>query len=199
MRARVSLAAMLVLSLMAGGLLGCGERTPAPGASALPTTQAIAKARLAADQLQQRLQTELLSAMRAGGPVAAIGVCKQRAPALAKTASTAQLKIARTALRLRNPANAPDDWERAQLEAFAARRAAGEDWAGMEATLLENGRLRWMRPIVLQEPCAACHGSEAAVAPETAAAIAAAYPQDEATGFAVGELRGAFTAQVRVD
>ena len=187
---------MLTAGLLLLGLQGCGERAPAREVSGLPTAQAIAKARLAADQLHQRLQTELMAAMRAGGPVAAIGVCKERAPALAEAASSPGVEIGRTALKLRNPANAPDDWERAQLEAFAASGAAGHDWAGMEATLIENGTLRWMRPIALGEPCTACHGPAEAIAPETAAAIAAAYPHDEATGFAVGDLRGAFTARV---
>ena len=42
--------------------------------------------------------------------------------------------------------------------------------------------------------CLACHGSE--VSPEVREAIAARYPGDRATGFAVGDLRGALWVEV---
>jgi len=43
---------------------------------------------------------------------------------------------------------------------------------------------------VLQPLCATCHGMT--LAPPVAEAVAARYPEDDATGFGVGELRGAF-------
>jgi len=39
--------------------------------------------------------------------------------------------------------------------------------------------------------CLACHGDN--IAPEVTAAIRAHYPEDQATGFATGQLRGAFS------
>lgn len=50
---------------------------------------------------------------------------------------------------------------------------------------------RYMRAIPTGGVCLACHGSD--IAPEVKAAIAAAYPQDQATGFKMGQLRGAFS------
>ena len=47
------------------------------------------------------------------------------------------------------------------------------------------------------EGCLACHGSD--IEPQTAAAIRALYPDDEAVGFAVGDLRGAFSLTRTVD
>ena len=41
------------------------------------------------------------------------------------------------------------------------------------------------------EPCLTCHGSS--LQPELKAEILRLYPNDQATGFKPGELRGAFT------
>ncbi|MOA58455.1 hypothetical protein D3C78_1828600 [compost metagenome] len=48
-----------------------------------------------------------------------------------------------------------------------------------------------MKAIPTGEPCLACHGQQ--IKPELAAVIDQRYPQDQARGFALGELRGAFT------
>jgi hypothetical protein len=48
-----------------------------------------------------------------------------------------------------------------------------------------------MRAIPTAPVCTTCHG--ATVAPDVAAAIAARYPEDRATGFSPGDLRGAFS------
>lgn len=162
--------------------------------------QASQKARGAADLLFQRLSGELASAMANGGPAAAILVCKDRAPAIAaEIQSTSGVDIGRTALRVRNPANAPDEWERATMASFAAQREAGEEWASMSATLLDGMHLRWMRPIPLGSMCASCHGDAAAITAETRRALSDSYPHDQAVGFSTGDLRGAFTARVSLD
>ncbi len=46
------------------------------------------------------------------------------------------------------------------------------------------------------EPCAACHGTD--VKPDVKSEIDKLYPQDQATGFKPGELRGAFTISMPV-
>lgn len=154
------------------------------------------EARAAADLMFQRLSGELASAMANGGPAAAILVCKDRAPAIAADIERATgIDIERTALRIRNPANAPDEWERTAMESFATRRETGEEWASMSVTRVEGKQLRWMRPIPLGPMCAACHGDAAAIAPETRKALLDVYPADQAVGFGTGELRGAFTAR----
>ena len=85
------------------------------------------------------LQEQLMSAMAAGGPTAAIEVCKIVAPDIAAEASEERgWRIGRTSLKLRNPANAPDAWELAVLRDFEARSAAGEDPAGID----QDGRGR---------------------------------------------------------
>lgn len=156
-----------------------------------------AASRAVVQEFATDLRGQLQAAMAAGGPSAAIGVCKEVAPAIAASLSEREgWQVARTSHRLRNPANAPDAHEAAVLERFLTARAEG---IGAE-TLEEFGivdmadgtrSFRYMKAIPAEGPCLACHG--AAIAPEVAAAIAEAYPQDRATGFVEGDVRGAFT------
>lgn len=142
------------------------------------------------------LKGELQAAVKQGGPPHAIAVCKLTAPQIARDISDRPgWTIGRTSHRLRNPENAPDAWEAAVLEDFLARAAAGQDVKGLErAEAVEaDGRkaYRYMKAIPVQEVCLACHG--AGLSAEVRARIEALYPEDKATGFAPGELRGAFT------
>jgi hypothetical protein len=99
--------------------------------------------------------------------------------------------VARTSLKLRNPRqNAPDEWERAVLLDFEKRHAAGEDVQSIAyaETIESDGQktFRFMKAIPTTEVCLICHGSE--IQPEVAAAIDAAYPNDQAKGFQLGAI-----------
>ncbi len=51
---------------------------------------------------------------------------------------------------------------------------------------------RYMKAIpTAEKPCLACHGK--ALAPQVRARLDALYPEDRATGYEAGEIRGAFT------
>ena len=188
----------VVLAVM---LAGCAAvpaaRGPAQSAASEGDLAAAEDAaRTAANALFSRLNGELMAALQTGGPIAAIDVCKVRAPMIAaEIEADTGVDIERTSLKVRNPRNAPSEWERQTLQAFEARHAAGEAWPGMEARRVVGGTLHWMRPIPMGGMCVSCHGA-GEVAPETAAAIAAAYPRDVARGFSVGQLRGGFSARV---
>lgn len=157
----------------------------------------LTQSREAVKSFGERLRGELQAAMQAGGPVGAVEVCQSMAQEIAVYESRRRgWRIGRTSLRVRNPANAPDDWELEVLRLFEARKAAGQDPTMLEyhgeATAPDGSRLfRYMKAIPTAELCTACHGRD--VAPEVRAVILDRYPEDRATGFAVGDLRGAFT------
>ncbi len=156
------------------------------------------EARDAADSLARRLKARLVSTMQAEGPLAAIEVCAIEAPTIATDVSAETgLSVRRTAIRLRNATNAPDAWEREMLEYFSHSIRAGEDAATLEMSSVEteNGQIsfRWARPILLEPQCAMCHGTN--ISPEIETALAARYPNDEATDFVPGELRGLFSVE----
>lgn len=147
-------------------------------------------------EFMQTLKKELQAAMQEGGPVNAVSVCNLTAPAIASTYSARNgWDVGRTSLKLRNPDNAPDAWERSVLEDFETRKLAGEDPARMEfyEVVRENGvtELRYMKAIPTAGLCLACHGEQ--VDSITKARLETLYPEDQALGYQAGDIRGAFT------
>lgn len=142
------------------------------------------------------LKGELQAAIKEDGPIHAISVCNVKAPEISRDLSRPpQWTVGRTSHKLRNPDNAPDDWEAAVLDEFLIRAAAGESLKAMERVELvetdDNRTYRYMKAIPVGEVCLTCHGAD--IAPELKAKIDSVYPEDQATGFELGELRGAFT------
>lgn len=152
--------------------------------------QTIENSRQLSQTLQQQLGAELMAAMKAQGPVHAIQVCNEKAPQIAQSISTDNVTVARTALRVRNPNNAPTGEQKAVMEYFAERLAKEPSQVPEVLYNTSNGEQHYMRAIVMQPQCAACHGS--AVKPEVQQAVLEKYPNDAATGFEVGDLRGSF-------
>jgi hypothetical protein len=182
---RIAAALVLVLSPIT---LTAGE--PAPD------TAWVEQSRQLAMQLGGQLKGELTKAIAEGGPMAAINVCYLRAPEIAAQLSQASgARVGRTALSVRNPSNAPDELERTVLEQFAADLGSGPVDRPLEAVFeIRRGdavERRYMRAIPTDALCLTCHGKT--IAPELAAAIARDYPKDQATGFELGQLRGAFS------
>ena len=151
----------------------------------------LTRSRDAAMQLGQELSATLLTAIGTDGPVEAIRLCNVEAsPIAARVSEQAGASVGRTALRLRNPDNAPDAGARAVLTTFERDLAAGATPPLEHFETRPDGSARFMSAIVTQGLCLTCHGS--GIAPEVAAEIADRYPADQATGFAAGDLRGAF-------
>jgi len=159
------------------------------------TEAEIARAKSTIKQFAGALQTELKTAMQAGGPVAAIGVCHTQAmPITAQVAAEHGIQLSRVSLKNRNPANVPNDWQVAVLKDFDRQQAAGKDitkLAWSETVTVDNGQeFRFMKAIPTGDVCLKCHGSQ--LAPEVVQVLADIYPDDRATGYKVGDIRGAF-------
>jgi hypothetical protein len=176
-------------------------KAQAPAPRTIP--ELVVAAREATRAHSEALRIGLHEALKNGGPKSAIGACTSLAPEIdGRISEQSGFEIGRTALKIRNPENTPDDWERAQLEAFVKKLAAGADHKGLEVhevqTTSEGQKLfRYMRPIIMGEGCLACHGPN--VAQDVKAEIARNYNDDKAVGFTIGELRGAFSLLQVID
>lgn len=188
----------MVLCAMALAMPAVADQAPPADTAAYR-----AEAGKLAGELGSRLREQLTTAMQAGGPLAAVAACHERATPIADAISGSNdgWEVGRTSLRVRNPDNAPDSWERTVLEAFDKRRAAGEDPATIEQqaviTVGEQRFYRYMKAIPAADACLLCHGST--IAPELQARIGSLYPDDRATGYNAGDLRGAFTLTRRIE
>ena len=187
------------------GLLGGGAqiRAQQPAATDPDLAQRAAKARELAHTYSDKLRLGLEQALKESGPKGAIGACNTLAPELnTSVTEESTFEIARTSLKVRNPENAPDAWELVGLEHFQKSLSAGADVKSLEVfevtTTKEGQRLfRYMRPITMRETCLACHGPN--VATDVKAEIAKYYTDDKATGYSLGELRGAFSLVQQLD
>lgn len=146
------------------------------------------------DQLKPRLK----SAIQSGGLVHAINVCAAQAPAIAANlALETGWDVKRVSLQARNKTSAtPDDFERKVLEDFDARQKAGESPATMEFSAIEDGSFRFMRAQRVDGLCLSCHGT--AIDDGVKKALETYYPQDSATGYSLGQVRGAFSLSKRL-
>ncbi|MCA9175444.1 MAG: DUF3365 domain-containing protein [Planctomycetales bacterium] len=161
------------------------DTTPAPSDAG---TTAKERALAAKNALFTKLSSRLVEAMSSGGPAAAIQVCSQDAVKIAAVVSESQgVRIGRTSFKLRNPRNAPPEW----TVPFVEQRVAEPQFVE-----LPDGNTGALLPIKLQTACLACHGPEDTIASDVKAKLAELYPEDQATGFHDGDLRGWFWVEV---
>lgn len=154
-------------------------------------------ARAASGQFVQKLGGALKAEMQKGGPEQAILVCRDLAPQIAGELSRANgWRVTRVGTRVRNPMlGLADEWESKVLADFAARAAKGEKYPDMsfgEVVDISGAKhYRFMKAIPTQEACLSCHGNVEKIPAGVKTKLAATYPHDRATGYQVGELRGA--------
>ena len=148
--------------------------------------------------LAMQLKQELTTAMQSGGPVQAVSTCHIKAPEVTDALNKeAPIQIRRTSLKLRNTNNQPDNWEQEVLQKFEQQLKDGTPASELvHAEKIESDStitLRMMKAIPTQGICLTCHGSEQTLAPEVLSTIKTNYPNDRATDYSVGEIRGAFS------
>lgn len=164
-------------------LAPAGESPPPP-----PADPRLQRAQAAAKKLGGQLKQRLKAAIDERGFPAGIEVCKVAAPEIAAAVGAdTGLKLGRTSFKLRNPANAVPAWAAEPVKARA------EDPYTSTAA---DGALQVLLPIHTEPLCLACHGPADQLAEPVRAALAEHYPEDQATGFQEGDLRGWFWVEV---
>ena len=80
------------------------------------------------------------------------------------------------------------------MKQFEERLAKGEKPETLEAVEIVSepaGKyFRYMKGIVLQSGCVACHGTADVIDGTVKARLAKEYPHDQATGYVAGQVRG---------
>ncbi len=144
------------------------------------------------------LSTELAAAMERGGVTEAVNYCNLAAYPLVDSLSTVHnAKIRRTTLKPRNPKDAPNAMEKAVLEAYHQQERAGE---ALKPQIVQIGEreVAFFAPIRIQPGCLKCHGEIGKdITPEDYAHIEEHYPEDQAVGYELGELRGMWSIRIK--
>ena len=139
------------------------------------------------------LKPQLKKALTEGGVLKAIEVCSVKAPEIAQNLSlSTQWQVKRVSLKARNHPDAiPNAWEKSVLETFNQRQQSGESTKKMAKAEIVGDEFRFMKAQGTQPLCLTCHGTK--LDDETKAALKSYYPKDQATGYSLGQVRGAFS------
>ena len=143
-------------------------------------------------QAQQTLGKNLQEAIQQGGVQHAISFCNVNAmPIIDSLSKIHDASIRRVSFKTRNPVDQPDEIERALLEAYEFQ---WKDSIPLNANVqkIDDERYLFTKPIFVDNAlCLVCHGKpENGLLLETDEFIKKEYPDDQATGYEIGDLRG---------
>ena len=145
------------------------------------------------------LKTELKAHMKKDPTgLDALAFCTGSADSITKKVN-AQLpsyaKVRRSALKVRNgSSNTPDATDKKVMKAYE-EAIASRTFTPKDIKVVEEGNVtRVYKPLVTKAVCLKCHGTT--LSPQISKALKSAYPEDKATGFKEGELRGVVVAEI---
>lgn len=150
-----------------------------------------------------KLMGTVFSEVKKGGYAGAVEFCNENVAGMGKKATKAlgekfekehgvqSFRFGRTSHRLRNPANAPNAIQEAVLSRWLAKEKAGQEIGKVYTEY--DGKYYGFVPIrINNETCLGCHGTPGKINEAAVKVIDERYPGDQAKGFEMNELRGAF-------
>jgi hypothetical protein len=144
------------------------------------------------------LLAKVAAAMQEGGPANAVDYCSARAlPLIDSLALAYDCSIRRATDRNRNPADTLLAREQNVWDDYTAQKAGQ---APMKSRIVVAGdTVYYYRPIAIGMPaCLQCHGQpDTDINTATLAALKTKYPEDRATGYRMGDLRGMWSLGFR--
>lgn len=138
------------------------------------------------------LSQNLMREMTAGGPAKALPFCNENAGDLAgKVSNDTGTVVQRVSHKPRNPVNQADAAERKMIEDYARQIKGGESVKARTVKGTDGADVFYAPIVMTMDVCLKCHGAPGTeIAMEDMDRIRALYPQDAATGFKLGEVRG---------
>ena len=171
------------------------------GSKDIAFEEALMDARKVSNQLAEKVRGLLLQEIGKGGFSSAVRVCSELAQEMTlQFNAEAGHHIRRISLKYRNPKNVPDAYEQRRLEEFNILNQKKELSNEYSEVVEEQGKkyLRYLKPLIVAPLCITCHGSKENIPQEVKNILAERYPDDRATGFLVGDVRGAITVKILV-
>jgi len=151
------------------------------------------KANKISKELLKTLGGNLKKELKSNGPIAALKYCSTKAYDLTKSVSDKHgknINIKRISLKPRNPSDAANKDETVILKSMEAMYKVGVQPKNI--TQKKDGKVIVYKPLIIKKKaCLICHGDVAKNKPKLAKEIKNLYPADKATGYKMGDLRGA--------
>lgn len=188
-----SLNKVFALSL-ALGMVAC---QPDPNVPELSDEFVMQEAEKVVASTEGLLKSTLQSKIKNEGFEAAVKYCHVNAQAISDSMSEQyKVRVRRTSFRYRNPLNMPDSLDRVILHSYEdTLESKGE--IGVRIAESEKGIKRYYSPITVMPVCLNCHGMPGEeLSADLHALILDEYPEDEAVGYSLGDLRGAWVVEI---
>ncbi len=155
------------------------------------------------DELSQEAQASLMQALQKAiadkGTVGAVEFCNVEAlPLTQSVAEKHGVIIRRVSEKNRNPKNSLQDQEKPLFDAYAYNTEEGITNAPNIQKMDDGETLLFTKAIVIPGGlCLNCHGTAGEeLAEDTYEKIKSLYPDDKATGYKVGDLRGMWSIHI---
>lgn len=182
------------------------ETTPSAKANPSPSPKTsyekeLAEARKMANELMETVRGLLMQEIQKGGFGEAVRVCSELAQEMTnRYAAQTGHYLRRVSLRYRNPKNNPDAYETRKLRELdrlnREKRLPEETFEVVEEAGVKS--LRYLKPLTIAPLCVTCHGPKENIPAEVQAILKEKYPEDRATGFLVGDFRGAISVKIKL-
>ncbi len=150
--------------------------------------------------LLKTLGGNLQEKMKAGGPMAAAEFCTTEAYNLTEAVSSKygkDIEVKRISLKERNPANQVKGEEKAILESLDTLQKSGVILPPYVVERVNKETYKFYKPLVIsKQVCLKCHG-DVGKNQQLSQYLAETYPHDKATGYNMGDLRGAVVVTIK--
>lgn len=156
-------------------------------------------ARKISAELTDKVRELLLKELEKGGYEGAISVCALVAQDITRQFNEKSGQyVRRVSLGYRNPNDFPDEYERQKLESFDRLNREKKLESEYYEVVSEKGRdyLRYLKPVIAGKMCLNCHGQPDEIPIGVQRIIQETYPNDRATGYLEGDVRGAVSVKI---
>ncbi len=138
--------------------------------------------------------------MKAGGPVDAAKFCNSEAYSLTLGVDKEygkNVSVKRISLKNRNSANAAIGHEKSILESLETLQDSGVVLPSYVVERVNVDTYKFYKPLIInKQVCLKCHG-DISKNPKLSTFFSGAYPKDKATGYKLGDLRGAIVVKIK--
>jgi len=151
---------------------------------------------------QKALASKLKGAIEAGGVINAIEFCNLNAyPIIDSLEEVMGAEIRRVTIKSRNPKDDPDQLEKSILDAYQNAHSKDEILRDNVQSIGEGSHFLYTKPIVIENNlCLVCHGVPGVeLTTVNQQTILSFYPEDKATGYKIGDLRGMWSIRIPKD
>ncbi|MBK6267121.1 DUF3365 domain-containing protein [Marivirga sp. S37H4] len=196
---------VLLLTLL---MIGCGFSTEKRRPKAIEETQSERSVRKISEadilnkvkklgdsismQAQQLFMKRISEQYAKGGFVEAAAYCNMEAYSITDSlAKSYSIYLKRVSTQNRSPQNAPSEMEKELLEAYEYSHQEGIDLNPNVQFIQPGDTILYNKPIfIASELCLNCHGTKDDISEEVQALLKERYPNDQATGYELGDFRG---------